>query len=44
MTLDRVPEMIEVYGNDLTLLIGGALHRGDLSINARRLVDAVASL
>jgi ribulose-bisphosphate carboxylase large chain len=44
MTLDRVPEMIEVYGNDLTLLIGGALHRGDLSINAQRLVDAVASL
>ena len=41
MTQDRVPEMIEVYGNDLTLLIGGALHRGDLFTNARELVEMV---
>jgi ribulose-bisphosphate carboxylase large chain len=41
MTLDRVPEMIEVYGNDLTLLIGGALHRGDLSTNAHAMVEIV---
>ena len=41
MTLDRVPEMLEFYGNDLTLLIGGALHRGDLSTNAREMVEIV---
>ncbi len=44
MTLDRVPEMIKVYGTDVTLLIGGALHRGDLFSNARQLVEAVAPL
>ena len=43
MTLDRVPEMIKVYGNNVTLLIGGALHRGDLFTNARDLVEAVHS-
>jgi ribulose-bisphosphate carboxylase large chain len=44
MTLDRVPEMIQVYGTDVTLLIGGALHRGDLFSNASQLVEAVAPL
>jgi len=29
-------------GNNVTLLIGGALHRGDLFTNARDLVEAVA--
>ncbi|MCP3975574.1 MAG: ribulose 1,5-bisphosphate carboxylase large subunit [bacterium] len=29
MTLDRVPEILEFYGNDVALLIGGDLHRGD---------------
>jgi ribulose-bisphosphate carboxylase large chain len=29
MTLDRVQEIKEFYGNDLALLIGGDLHRGD---------------
>ena len=28
MTLDRVPELLDFYGNDIMLLIGGALHRG----------------
>ncbi len=29
MTLDRVKEIVEFYGNDVALLIGGDLHRGD---------------
>ncbi len=29
MTLDRVGEIIEFYGNDVALLIGGDLHRGE---------------
>jgi ribulose-bisphosphate carboxylase large chain len=29
MTLDRVEEIVEFYGNDVALLIGGDLHRGD---------------
>jgi ribulose-bisphosphate carboxylase large chain len=41
MTLDRIDEMLAFYGNDLTLLIGGALHRGDLAENARAMVEAV---
>ena len=41
MTLDRIDEMLAFYGNDVTLLIGGALHRGDLGENARALVAAV---
>ncbi len=41
MTLDRIDEMLAFYGNDVTLLIGGALHRGDLGGNARALVEAV---
>ena len=27
MTTDRLPEMIDAYGKDLVLLIGGGLHR-----------------
>ena len=41
MTLDRIDEMLAFYGNDVTLLIGGALHRGDLGDNARAMVEAV---
>lgn len=41
MTLDRIPEMIDFYGVDVALLIGGALHRGDLATNARAMVEAV---
>ena len=29
MTLDRVDEIVDFYGNDVALLIGGDLHRGD---------------
>ncbi|MEN8114851.1 MAG: ribulose 1,5-bisphosphate carboxylase large subunit, partial [Actinomycetota bacterium] len=28
MTMDRVGEIVEFYGNDVALLIGGDLHRG----------------
>ena len=37
MSLERVPEMRELYGDDLVFLIGGALHRRgpDLTENAR---------
>lgn len=41
MTVERVPELLEFYGNDVALLIGGALHRGDLATNAARIRDAV---
>lgn len=41
MTLDRIPEMRAFYGEDLALLIGGALHRGDLYENARAMRNAV---
>lgn len=44
MTIDRIPQMIEMYGSDTALLIGGALHQGDLALNAQRMVDVVASL
>lgn len=42
MSLDRVDEIVDFYGNDVTLLIGGALHRGDLAENAHAMVRAVS--
>lgn len=42
MTLDRIDELMEFYGPDVALLIGGALHRGDLATNARSLVEAIS--
>lgn len=41
MTLDRLPEMVDFYGDDVALLIGGALHRGDLGANSRAMVQAL---
>jgi ribulose-bisphosphate carboxylase large chain len=41
MTVDRVNEILDFYGNDCAILIGGALHRGDLGANVRLLRDAV---
>jgi ribulose-bisphosphate carboxylase large chain len=41
MTLDRIDEIIEFYGRDVMILIGGALHRGDLETNARSMVASV---
>ena len=42
MTLEKIPEMRSFYGNDLALLIGSALHRGDLFENACAMKDAIA--
>lgn len=41
MTLEKISEMRTFYGNDLTLLIGGALHRGDLFENASAMRSAI---
>jgi ribulose-bisphosphate carboxylase large chain len=41
MTLDRLGELTEFYGDDVALLIGGALHRGDLSTNSREMAQAL---
>lgn len=41
MTLDRLSEMTDFYGTDVALLIGGALHRGDLATNSRGMVEAL---
>ena len=43
MTIERIPEMIEMYGMDTALLIGGALSRGDLAENAARMSELVRS-
>jgi len=41
MILDRVPELLDVYGDDIVLLIGGDLYRNghDLTRNAARFRD-----
>lgn len=41
MTLDRIDELLDFYGGDVALLIGGALHRGDLAENAAALARKV---
>lgn len=41
MTLDRIDEIVDFYGPDVALLIGGALHRGDLHSNATELVARI---
>jgi ribulose-bisphosphate carboxylase large chain len=41
MTLDRLGELTEFYGEDVALLIGGALHRGDLATNSSAMVQAL---
>lgn len=46
MSMERVPEMLEVYGRDVILLIGGGLHSygPDLGHNSRRFVRLVETL
>lgn len=41
MAVERVPELLDFYGPDVTLLVGGALHRGDLAGNARAVRERV---
>lgn len=43
MTLDRIPEMIDMYGKETALLIGGALSRGNLADSAARMCEMVRS-
>lgn len=44
MTLDRVPELLDLYGNDVILLVSGGLYSigPDLVANCRRFHDLVA--
>lgn len=44
MTLERVPEILSLFGQEVVLLIGGALHRGDLRGNAAALREAVQAV
>jgi len=41
MTLERIDEIVDFFGNDTVLLIGGALHRGNLLENASNLRKSV---
>lgn len=43
MTVEHIPQMRAFYGEDLALLIGGALHRGDLYENACAMINAVVN-
>jgi ribulose-bisphosphate carboxylase large chain len=44
MTLQRIPEMLDVYGNDVIFLVGGGLHRHspDLVENSRYFLQLVS--
>ena len=42
MSLERVPDMLALYGRDVVLLIGGELHRGDRRERTRALREAIA--
>jgi ribulose-bisphosphate carboxylase large chain len=46
MTTDRARDMLEVYGRDFLVLIGGGLHRRgpDLTANCRYFVDLLESM
>lgn len=43
MTLEMIPEMVQMYGKDMAFLIGGALSRGNLADNAARMSEMVRS-
>lgn len=42
MTLERVPELVQFYGSEVVLLIGGDLHRGDVAANVQRMRAAAS--
>jgi ribulose-bisphosphate carboxylase large chain len=44
MKIERAPEMVREFGEDITILIGGALHDGDLLSNSLRLRNIVETL
>jgi len=42
MSMDRIPEMLEVFGREVIFLMGGGLQRGgDLAANSRKLRELV---
>jgi ribulose-bisphosphate carboxylase large chain len=43
MTIERLPDLLRIYGRDVIFLVGGGLHRQgpDLVANARALAEAV---
>jgi ribulose-bisphosphate carboxylase large chain len=43
MTIERVPDLVRDFGNDITILIGGALQDGNPLENALRLRETVES-
>lgn len=43
ITLDRIGDVLATYGTDTILLVGGAVHRGDLAANARTLRASVVA-
>lgn len=44
MKIERAPEMVSDFGRNITILIGGALHDGDLRANSLRLREVVQTL
>ena len=45
MTIERVPEMLEVFGPDVIFLMGGGLHRGsDITSNSRPFREIVEKM
>lgn len=45
MSVDRVPELVELYGRDVMLLIGSDLHRdGDLRSAAQQFLEAASAV
>ncbi|TVR34575.1 MAG: ribulose 1,5-bisphosphate carboxylase large subunit [Nitriliruptor sp.] len=41
MSLERVGEMLRFYGEDVCLLIGGELYRGDILTRTRQMVETI---
>jgi ribulose-bisphosphate carboxylase large chain len=41
MTVERIGEMLDFYGQDTASLVGGALHRGSLRENSEAMVRAI---
>ncbi len=44
MSVDRVQEMVDFYGEDVCLLIGGNLYRGDIATQVQRMTNAIEEL
>ena len=44
MSVERVAEMVSFYGQDVCLLIGGGLYRGDIPTQVTRMTEAIREL